>query len=739
MPSSHLSTVLSLLCLLQCVLCTQYTPHGFGCQIPATANRLFCDPTAPLAARQADFLVGLSLQDKIALTGAAGGDPCSVVDGGVPSYGLVNVSQLIEATGAVSSDCFYDAAGTGYCPTVFPAPLALAASFNRSLMRYKGAVTGQEARAFNNLHVKRVYGNAVDLLAFGPDLNLIVDPRNGRNGENPSEDGYLSGEYALEYIKGAQEGEDPAHLMLALAVKHFALYQEETNRFGSNQNVSTFDLLDSYLVPYARAFTAGGAMGSMCAYNSINSRPSCAHSWLLTDMVRQYWGRPDAYTLSDCGAIEDQVTAHHTAANVSDASAQSMRAGCDGCAGTGYIMDGGLAGAVAQGSLTEVDIDAALTRLLTQRFKLGMFDPPASSPYTAYGPERIGTPDARAAAELAAAQGAVLLRNEGGLLPLSAASPALTSLAIVGPHAVSQRDLLGDFYSDAFCAGINNRSTRAAGCVPSFASAALAYLGAAGRGDVAVSVARGVDITGSDASGIPAALAAVAAADVTLLALGYSNAAVEREGADHAYTGLPGLQPSLLAQVLAAAAGRPVVLLLVNAGQVALDSLPQLPGAVVECFYPAFGAPAIVRQLFGGSNLWGRLPYTLYEAAFANSTALGDASISGAPGNATRTHRYYKGKPTHVSAGGAFCVHATPHFTHPHSSPPPSSLPGLWRWAELCHLYPGLHCHARGRPLPHPALLQHLFPVPGLHLCPGACLPSSSRGAHPASVPQRGR
>ena len=433
-----------ILALASTALAVQYTPHGFGCQVPATASRIFCDPAQPLAARQADFLAGLTLAEKILITGAAFGDSCSVVDGGVPRYGITNVSQLIEVTGAVSSDCYYDDQGGAFCPTVFPAPLALAASFNRSLWRYKGAVTGQEARAFNNLHVKRIYGNSVDLLGFGPDINLIVDGRNGRAGENPSEDGYLAGAYAVEYIRGAQEGEDPAHLMLSLGVKHYALYQEETQRFSSNQNVSNFDLLDTYLVPYAMSFRLANASGSMCAYAAINGRPSCANAWLLTSMVRDFWQRPDAFTLSDCGAIEDQFTAHHTASSVADASAQSIRAGCDGCAGSGYIMDGGLADSVASGALTEAQIDAAVTRLFSQRFKLGMFDPPTASIFTTYGPERIGSSDARAAAELAAAQGSVLLKNAGGILPLNPASPALRTIAVVGPHATSQRDLLGD-------------------------------------------------------------------------------------------------------------------------------------------------------------------------------------------------------------------------------------------------------------------------------------------------------
>lgn len=164
-------------------------------------------------------------------------------------------------------------------------------------------------------------------------------------------------------------------------------------------------------------------------------------------MVREFWNRSDAYTLSDCGAIEDQVTAHHTASNVSDASAKSMLAGTDGCAGSGYIIDGGLAGALASRELSVSDLDAAVSRLFTQRFKLGMFDPPSASIYTTYGTEHIASVRSRSTAADAAAQGSVLLKNAGGVLPLRPLA-SWRSVAVVGPHAVTQRDLLGDFYGD---------------------------------------------------------------------------------------------------------------------------------------------------------------------------------------------------------------------------------------------------------------------------------------------------
>lgn len=645
---------------------TQYTPHGFGCLDPSQRGLPYCDPAQPLAARVADLLSRLTPAEKIGLTGSSFGDLCSVVDSGVPRLFIPNVTQLIEVTGAVSSACYVDAAGASYCPTVFPAPLSLAASFDRRTWRLKGAVTGTEARAFNNLHVGRIYeaGNYVDLLAFGPDINLIVDPRNGRAGENPSEDPTLAAAYAVEVTRGMQEGEDSNYLLMSSALKHYAGYEREANRFASDDNISNFDLLDTYLVPFAAGMRSvgnggGASSGTMCSYNSINGVPACADSWLLTAMVREYWQRPDAYHMSDCGAIEDEYTAKHWASSYADATARSLNAGCDGCIGTAFQQAGGLAAALAAGSVSAAALDASLGRLLSQRFKLGMFDPPNATVYTTYGPERIATAEAARAARVAAARGAVLLRNDGGVLPLRAG--ALRKLAVVGPHAVTQRDLLGDFYGDAFCPGINNKTARAAGCVPTFGAAAAEWLAGANPA-ASVAVAAGCDVACADGSGIAEAVAAAADADAVLLMLGYSNAAVEQEGADHAFITLPGQQGALADAVIAAAAARgaPCVLVLVNAGQIALDTLAVQPPALVEAFYPGFGALEVVAQIFGATNSWGRLPYTIYPAAFAAAINLSDTRVSTGVG---RTWRYYggaAGAPLHSFGDGlSFTAFAT--------------------------------------------------------------------------------
>jgi beta-D-xylosidase 4 len=347
--------------------------------------------------------------------------------------------------------------------------------------------------------------------------------------------------------------------------------------------------------------------------------------------------------MSDCGAIENQFTAKHTATSYADATTQSILAGTDWCMGTAFITENGLADALAAGTLTEANVDTALTRSLSMRFRLGMFDaPPNASPLTSYGLDRIHTPAAAQAAEDAASQGAVLLRNLGSVLPLLGMK-SLKSIAVVGPHAISQRGLLGDFYGDAFCPGINNRSTRAQDCVPTIAASLINVL-AGPLPEVSVLVAEGVGIVSNDTSGVAAAMAAVAIADVIILAVGYDNANVEHEGADHTFVTLPAIQTTFSTSVMAAAAARgvPVIMILVNAGQIALDTLPLKPDALIEAFYPAFGAPALARLIVGVESKWGRLPYTLYESSFADRIALEDMNVSGTVG---RTWRYYTGSP----------------------------------------------------------------------------------------------
>ena len=142
-------------------------------------------------------------------------------------------------------------------------------------------------------------------------------------------------QYAVEYVRGCQEGEDPTRRLMNAGLKHYTAYSLETNRFASKANISLFDLWDTYLPQFEAGFTRGRAAGAMCSYVSIALNgsavavPSCASAYLLDTIVRGYWGRPDAVHTSDCGAVSSMATANHYSANLTHAAADALRGGLD--------------------------------------------------------------------------------------------------------------------------------------------------------------------------------------------------------------------------------------------------------------------------------------------------------------------------------------------------------------------------------------------------------------------------
>jgi xylan 1,4-beta-xylosidase len=681
-------------------------PADHACTAPNVTGLPFCDPSLPIAARVSDLLSRLTTAEKLALSGSSPGtDMCSTLDGGAPRLGIPPTNVLIEINSGVSATCYGNASAG--CPSVFPSSLNLGATFNRTAWAAKGAVVSDEMRALNNLRVPRRIGPqyTVSLHGFGPNINTVVDPRYGRNGELVSEDPFLTGAYATEYVRGLQ-GPTPAgfangtagggFLKVASYLKHYAAYNVETLRMAFGAPITMFDLHDTYLPAYGAAmgFARGAApaagappppvaSGAMCSYMSIAvvnasgaatpTTPCCASPYLLGDVMRGYWGNAGAVIVSDCDAVANEATQNHYAPNLTVAAAVSLAAGLDVNDGIEYA-GGALAAALAAGLVPESDLDAALSRTLTLRMALGYFDPPAGQPFTSYGPEKLGTPAAKALIDDVAAQSFVLLKNDAGALPLDAA--ALSSVAVVGPHANYGRGLLGDFYGDDACPG----GPTDASCVPTIAAALEQALQGT---SASVLVAPGVSIVGNDTSGIPPALAAVAAADVVLLCLGNDAVSVEHEGVDRPSSRLPGIQATFAAQVVAAASavGAKVVVVLVNAGALAIDDLAPTVPAIVEAFYPTFGAPALIRTLLGASNRWGRLPYTVYPASYDDAVWLIDMAVAVPPGGGGggfpgRTYRYFTGTPLFPFGTGLsysnFTLACTGGGAGPGPTPPPS-------------------------------------------------------------------
>ena len=378
----------------------------------------------------------------------------------------------------------------------------------------------------------------------------------------------------------------------------------------------------------------------MCSYMSLSISeadagppyvPACANEYLLTTVVREYWGRPDAYHTSDCGAVANMARYTHYTQNDTYSAAAALNAGMDINSNT--ILPRQLGLAIAMGLTNESVLDASISRTLGWRFAVGQFNPLENQPWLSYNLDHLGTTEHAAAAMEGAAQGLVLVKNAGGVLPL-ARSKALT---ILGPLADDQEALMGDYYADAVCAGSNGYSNSVGyGCVPSLATA----LSAANVGGKTITFP-GVTMKGNDSSW-GAALASIAGADAVVLALG-TDRSVAGEGTDRTDIGLPGLQTAFGVAVLAAAAaaGKPVIFVLLSVFPVAFDELTGADGVVLG-YAPSFGAPALAAALFG-VNRWGRAVLTHYPHAYQSAVALGDFGMVPSPTNPGRTYRYYNG------------------------------------------------------------------------------------------------
>jgi beta-glucosidase len=297
-----------------------------------------------------------------------------------------------------------------------------------------------EARAKNNDCLKRGDCNRYEgLTVWSPNINIFRDPRWGRGQETYGEDPYLTSRMGVEFVKGLQ-GNDPRYLKVISTPKHYAIHSgPESERHRFNAVIDDRDLYDTYLPAFEACVREGGAYSVMCAYNRYQGDACCANNTLLKKILRENWGFP-GYVTTDCGAIYDMYMFHKTVPDKTAGSAAALKAGTDLECGDDY---GSLVQAVRQGMVTETEVDVALKRLMTARFKLGMFDSPEMNPYRKIPVEEIDSPQHCQLSLRAARESIVLLKNENNLLPLK---KDLKKIAVIGPTADDYLALLGDYY-----------------------------------------------------------------------------------------------------------------------------------------------------------------------------------------------------------------------------------------------------------------------------------------------------
>ena len=409
----------SLALFLLAVVSSVFPPNHANTQsLPPYKN-----PNLPIEARVDDLVSRMTLEEKVSQ--------------------MMNAAPAIDRLGIPKYDWWNEAlhgvARAGYA-TVFPQAIGLAATWDTRLMYQVADVISTEARAKHHEFARNNQRNTYQGLTFwSPNINIFRDPRWGRGQETYGEDPYLTARLGVEFVKGLQ-GNDPRYFKVIATPKHYAVHSgPEPERHSFDAKVYERDLRETYLPAFRATIIEGKAYSIMCAYNRTNGEPCCTHKGLVVDILRGEWGF-DGYIVSDCWAIKDIWEYHKFVKTQAEASALAIRAGTDLACGGEYVS---LIEAVKQGLVTEAEIDTSLKRLMTARFRLGMFDPPEMVPYARIPFSENDTPQHRQLALRTARESIVLLKNDARLLPLK---KDLKSVAVIGPNADAPDVLWGNYY-----------------------------------------------------------------------------------------------------------------------------------------------------------------------------------------------------------------------------------------------------------------------------------------------------
>ena len=416
----------------------------------------YLDPSKPFSVRVDDLISRMTLEEKASQ--------------------LVNQARAIPRLQVPEYDWWSEAlhgvANAGIA-TVFPEPIGLAATFDAPLIHEMAVVIGTEARAKHHQAVRAGRRDIMEGLDFwSPNINIFRDPRWGRGQETYGEDPFLTGRMGVAFVTGLQ-GDDPKYYRVVSTSKHYAVHSgPEPSRHSIDIQVSKHDMEDTYLPAFRATVTEGKAGSVMCAYNRVNGEPACANNFLLVDQLRKAW-KFEGYVVSDCDAVADIFNGHHFTKSMAEAGAVSLKRGMDNeCAdfftkatsNSDYVK---FLDAVKEGLLTEKDIDVALRRTFTARFRLGMFDPPEMVKY-AQTPESEIDSDAHRQLALKTAQESIVLLKNDGVLPFG---PAVKKIAVVGALAESLRVLQGNY------SGTPSRATSALeGIRKQFADAQVSFV-----------------------------------------------------------------------------------------------------------------------------------------------------------------------------------------------------------------------------------------------------------------------
>jgi beta-glucosidase len=461
--------------------------------------------------------------------------------------------------------------------TVFPVPLGEASSWDQVAIERAASVAAAEA------------ASAGVKWTFAPMVDIARDPRWGRIVEGSGEDPYLGSVMARARVRGFQGRDYSAPDRVVACAKHWVAYgAAEAGRDYNTVDLSERTLREVYFPPFKAALDAG--VGTfMSAFNDINGVPASANPYTLTKVLREEW-KFDGIVVSDYESVRELIN-HGLAVDDADAARYGLSAGVD-MEMVSRTYNKNIPQLLKEGKISQTVIDEAVRRVLRIKYRLGLFEKPYAD--EARESAVISSRENLAAAREIAARSIVLLKNDRETLPLG---KELRSIAVIGPLADSQKDVLGSWTGDGR---------------PEDAVTLLAGIKAKVSPRTTVTHAKGVEIAGDSTEGIVEAAQLASRSDVAILAVGES-AEMSGEAASRSSLDLPGRQLELVKAVIAA--GKPTVVVLMNGRPLTINWVAENAPAIVETWFAGTQAGhAIADVLFGDVNPGGKLPVTFPRA-----------------------------------------------------------------------------------------------------------------------------
>ena len=481
--------------------------------------------------------------------------------------------------------------------TIFPVPIGMAASWDPAMVEKLQSIAAREARAVG-IH-----------WTFAPMLDIARDPRWGRMVEGAGEDPYLGAAVAAAQVRGFQGPAIGTSDRIVACMKHFAGYgAAEGGRDYEASQIPESLMWNVYLAPFEAAVKAGIGT-AMSAYMDLNDVPATGNAWLLNDVLRKSWGFK-GFVVSDANSVRSLLN-HGFAADPEDAAVRALKAGVnmEMAVGSTYFSQN-LQKALKEGKIRQKQIDDAVLPILEIKYQMGLFETPFADESRAE--KVLDDPEHRVAARIAAERSAVLLKNEGGLLPLK--KDAYRKIAVIGEMADSRRDTLGSW---VFKFDLDE--------TVSVYSGIKAKVGTS----IQVEYARGSQVlrkfpsmfdqiegtkleepwsAGQAREHFDKAVALAKQADLVVLVMGEKQDQ-SGEGASRSSLELPGNQQALMEAVVAL--GKPVVLVLMNGRPLNISWASQHVPAILEAWYPGTqGGTAVASLLFGDAVPGGKLPFS---------------------------------------------------------------------------------------------------------------------------------